>query len=372
VTWAQLTRRSATAPPDTPITYLVRDTRTNDLLGRIASHLDAHREALSRGDPPPELVLSRQEIAYARDHWEEGVRHGERRLYDLAALLSHQLLKTRNLQRVARIVAGPKEELEEAAGRRIVIEEFITRDELLETTDHGLAMAIAGRYRHRAPGTDTYEKIYPRASFLELRPLDVAEGALASRVLTRVKANGQIWNKVCNALFDIDTFVKRDKILNVRSKYVKDVFGLKVLTSSREQSYLVEGAIERMTFDPAFLIERGLSDAPTRLSRIERKDYTDPRLRKATGWEAIKNVYRWGQHVFEIQIQTEANYHLEVSHLSTTSHRTFDMQRRELRRDLEKRLPLYGPYRRLLRAIFSHRPDRERYLEELPWVRVTP
>ncbi len=372
MTWAQLTQRTATAPPDTPIAFLVKDGRTNALLARISAHLDEHREALARGAPPPELVLSREEIAYARDHWEEGVRHGERRLYDLAALLSHELLKTRNLQRVARIVAGPKEELEEPAGRRIVIEEFITRDELLETTDHGLAMEIAGRYRHRAPGSDTYEKIYPRASFLELRPLDVAQGALASRVLTRVKANGQIWNKVCNALFDVDSFVQRDKILNPRSKYVKDVFGLKVLTSSREQSYVAEDVIDRVRFDPAFLMERGLSDAPTRLSRIERKDYTDPRRRKATGWEAIKNVYRWGDHVFEIQLQTEANYHLEVSHLSTTSHRTFDMQRRELRRDLERRLPLYGPYRRLLRAIFSHRTDRELYLDELPWVRVTP
>ena len=79
-------------------------------------------------------------------------------------------------------------------------------------------------------------------------------------------------------------------------------------------------------------------------------------VKKQTGWAALKNVYRWGGQVFEVQIQTQANYWLEEWDLSRASHRTFEMQRRLLRRDLEERVAHYREFRRLLKAIFSERP----------------
>ena len=82
-------------------------------------------------------------------------------------------------------------------------------------------------------------------------------------------------------------------------------------------------------------------------SSFESKDYLSlpPEKKKKTGWEALKNVYAWRDQVFEVQIQTEANYHLETSDLSNTSHRTFDMRRQTLRQKLDEVIPHYHPER---------------------------
>ena len=110
------------------------------------------------------------------------------------------------------------------------------------------------------------------------------------------------------------------------------------------------------------------------LELIERKDYLRrDGQKKKTGWEALKNVYRWGQHYFEIQIQTEANYFAEISDLSSTSHRTFEMQRRHLRWELERLLPHYRDFRHLLRGIFDTRKQfnkLERLNVDLEWVKL--
>jgi len=372
MTWNSLSQHSAAMGPS-PIVMMTRDERTSRFLARIAKQLDLLREADANGLPAPELVLSREEMGHVRERWEAIVLGGEQRLYGLANLLVTGLLGTENVQRVARVVAGLKEEVE-TADSRIVIEEFISTEQLNRTTDYGLAAAIARRYLYRPHEEGEFASIYPRASFLEFRPLEIVDARVATRVITRVKANDAIWNKVCDALFEIDQVISRDKILNSKSKYVKDVFGIKILVIQPHDCYLVENQLDDMVFNADHVAALGLDTVPDRLELIERKDYlADGSLRKKTGWEALKNVYRWGQHTFEMQIQTEANYFAEISDLSSTSHRTFEMQRRHLRWELEKILPHYQEFRHLLRGIFDTRKQftkLERLGIDLDWVRL--
>jgi hypothetical protein len=375
MTLQSLAERSSLEMPASPLAMLVRDQRTNRLLAQVAGYLDRLRAAkatATNGDRP-KLALSLAEVNYAREQWETGVLSGEQRLYDLATLLAQVLLGTERLQRVARIVAGPKEEEESTGEARIVIEETISRERLQKTTDFGLTHAIASRYRYRRHEGGEYGKLYARASFLEMRPLQAVVGTPVTRVLTRVKANAALWNKVTDALFDVDRLVKRDKILNARSKYIKDVFGIKVLIHHKEDTYQVEDAISGVCFGAEALAHLGLPPEATQLQLIERKDYLGDEggVRKDTGWEAVKNVYQWCGHVFEIQIQTEANYALEVWDLSDTSHRTFEMQRRRLRRELEEKIPHYRAIRRLLKSLFGPDDDPER-LDGFDWVELAP
>lgn len=354
----------------------MKDERTNRLLERIASQLEALRASDSDGRAVPRFELPRSEIAYCRETWEEGVLRGEQELYDIATLLCNRLTGAQNIEHVARVVVGLKEEDESPGAKRIVIEEHLTRDNLKRYTDYSLAQRIARRYRYRESHEQPFGLLYPRASFLELWPLESREEAPATRVLTRVKSNDQIWNKVCDALFDIDSIVARDKILNSRSKYIKDVFGIKILTPRRVDSYNVHQLLGEVHFEPEELSRLGLEPRPERLSLelIEHKDYLSvaPEQKKRTGWEALKNVYRWGSELFEVQIQTEANYFLEAMHLTDTSHRTFEMQRRIMRRQIEEKVPHYGAFRRLLKSLFQRDDEALDALgTELPWLSVS-
>ena len=371
MTWTSLAQHSTAVGPS-PIAMMTKDERTSRFLSRIALQLDMLREADASGRRADELVLSREEMAYVRAQWEDIVLRGEQKLHALASLLAEGLLRTENVQRVARVVAGPKEEVETAASR-IVIEEFISPSQLAQTTDYRLAAEIARRYLYRPHGEDEFSSIYPRASFLEFRPLQLGEGSVATRVITRVKANDAIWNKVTDALFDIDGVISRDKILNTKSKYVKDVFGIKILVGQTRDCYTVESQLDEMKLTSLFPVEEH-SFNTDQLELIERKDYIrQDGQKKKTGWEALKNVYRWGQHYFEIQIQTEANYFAEISDLSSTSHRTFEMQRRHLRWELETILPHYRDFRHLMRGIFDTRKEfnkLERLNVDLDWVRL--
>ncbi|MBL8788621.1 MAG: hypothetical protein JNJ59_27240 [Deltaproteobacteria bacterium] len=355
---------------------LVRDERTNRLLASLSWHLDALRASARSGQEPPVLKLARDEIENCRDTWESAVLRGEHHLYDFAALLAQALTGSKHVQHVARVVMGRKEEEEGPGTQRIVIEETITRENLKRVTDYSLAQRIARRYRYRASHDQPFGVLYPRASFLELWPLETIEDAPATRVLTRVKTNDQIWNKVCDALFAVDTLVRRDKIVNTDSKYINDIFGVKVLTPRRADSYRVEEILAVITWTVRQLAELGVVTDPghLHLELVEHKDYlsvpTDQK--KKTGWEAIKNVYRWGAQLFEVQIQTEANYFLEALHLTDTSHRTFEMKRRQMRRELEKVVPHYADYRRLLKLLFRREDDEELHAleESLPWLEI--
>ena len=359
-----------------PLALLTTDGRVHALFALLAGQLEAMREADVRGERPPVLRLRSSDVEYARARWDDSILRGERLLYNLATLLAWRFLGTRDFQTVVRIVAGPDEGYEPES--RIVIEERLDPSTFERVSDHTLASRIAQRYQYRPHHDEPFGRLYPRASFLEFRasdPADEPNVAVATRVLTRLKVDEQIWNKVCDAFFGIDDLVQRDKILNTMSRFIKDIFGIKVLTPTPEASFEVDRALATMRFRPDELAALGVEAAAAaeELRVIERKDYLTPppSERKQTGWAAIKNVHRWAGQIFEVQIQTESNYVGEQSRLSSASHFTFQMRRRVLRHRLEEVVPYYREFRRVLKALFK--PDLLDRKAAMPaWLEVDP
>ena len=76
------------------------------------------------------------------------------------------------------------------------------------------------------------------------------------------------------------------------------------------------------------------------------------RGRKATGWEAIKSVFRWWDSMIEVQVQPLLNYHQEREYLTRESHAGFKERREALRNQIAGTIPLFGFYRDLLRWLF--------------------
>jgi hypothetical protein len=98
--------------------------------------------------------------------------------------------------------------------------------------------------------------------------------------------------------------------------------------------------------------QRPVGPATSRLEVIEVKDYMSRWGRKATGWEAIKSVFRWWDTMIEIQVQPLWNYHQEREYLTQESHAGFKSRRETLRNQIAETIPLFGFYRDLLRWLF--------------------
>jgi len=363
-----------------PLTLLTRNPRLASFIEGLRRFKEELAGARAAGRSPPDpLRLSFDEVVAAREAFDEAVRRGETRLYGLAWLLSIPLLGTDRIDLRYHLFCRPARQM---AGRRMLIVEPIDAAEIGRESDLSLASRIAARYRYDPDGKG-HQWLDALAGLVEFQPLESTQWSLALKLTTRVKAEEEIFRKLTDEIFEIDRLMARDKQLSPFSKYVKDTFGMKIIAHDKSTCYRIEERLGRMRLDPTLLSRHGLelpdfdpSHENTRwLVLMESKDYIGcaPHLKKKTGWEAIKNVYAWAGEVIEIQIQTEANYELELNHLSGTSHVTFSEKRRELRRRLAEEIPLYGDFQALLRWLVG--PFALGQEQEVPealrkWIRV--
>jgi len=166
------------------------------------------------------------------------------------------------------------------------------------------------------------------------------------RMVSRVKAEEEIWNKVTDEIFSLDALVERDKELMQYSRFVKDVFGIKFAVDSIEGCFALQKAIERISF-------RRLEDELSQeIKFIEVKDYLSIDKSKRSGWEAIKSVVEWGGKLFELQIQPLNNFLLEREATTRESHAGFKRTRESVRDEVAKKIPLFSYIRELLRWAF--------------------
>jgi len=138
-------------------------------------------------------------------------------------------------------------------------------------------------------------------------------------------------------------------------RYVKDVFGVKIVVGTPEDAYRVQDEVK--TFElPG---EAG----PQKLELIEVKDYLERPSRKQSGWSALKSVVQWGGRTFEIQVQPLSNFLHERERLTRESHSGFKATRERVRDEVAQRLPLFGFYRALLKWLLvdpsAEPPQRE-------------
>lgn len=301
-----------------------------------------------------QLELSREQIIAVRDSFRKSILDGERQLHILAHLLSSVLLDAEFELHCNVIGVLPSRD-----DRPFLIRERITKDTLFSVTDIDLGNHMLDHFRYNQDGE--WVPLTLSANFVEYLPLKRPVSGV-NRLTSRVKAEEELCNKLVDELFSVDVLLARDKHLRRYSKFIKDIFGIKIVCDSEEKCLEIHDWLESMSFSPDDLIKLDsrynlgiqILDADLQLKFLETKDYLNcpPEQMKKTGWKALKSVVVWQDSLFEIQVQPLVNYYLELDHMSGPSHRSFKMQRDLMREELAGKIPLYRFYRDLLKMLF--------------------
>lgn len=291
-----------------------------------------------------QLVFSKAALAKARAEFGAMIRRGERDLHALAGLLASEILGTYGLRSSAvGEIDGTRE--------RFTITVDVSEEDVASSTDLDLGTRILARLA--IADSRTWRRATLVSNVVEYEPTGPTP-LNVYRILTRIKAEEEIWNKVVDELFDLDAIVLRDKQLQHLSRYVKDVFGVKIVVGSEPDAYALLERLRTLAVPEARLAARGLptDDSLRHLEWVETKDYLERPSRKQSGWSAIKNVVRWAGRTFEIQVQPLSNFLHERERLTRESHASFKTTRERVRDEVAQRLPLFGFYRELLRWLF--------------------
>ena len=328
------------APEHSPLWMVVRAPALNALVVMLR---DARSE-LEAGTLGGRLTFSRAQLTMARAEFTAMIRHGEEDLHTLAALLAEDLLGPYALSCSA---IGEIEQVR----KRFTITIAVSEADLAASTDLDLGTRILSRLAIMD------ERGWLRANLVsnvvEYEPTEPTPFNIF-RILTRIKAEEEIWNKVVDELFDLDTIVLRDKQLRQFGRYVKDVFGVKIVVGTEEDALRLQKHLLELAFSTDRLTVRGRTDEVThqRLEIIETKNYLSEQSRKNSGWSALKSVARWGGRTFEIQVQPLSNFLHERERLTRESHASFKATRERIRDEVAERLPLFRFYRALLKWLF--------------------
>lgn len=303
------------------------------------------------------IELSREHMAQVRESFRQNILDGERNLHLLSHLLSSLLLENdfELHSNVIGVLPGDED-------RPFLIRERITQDMLFSVTDIDLGNHMLDNFRYRKDLE--WVPLSLSANFIEYLPVIRAPNGV-NRLTSRVKAEEELWNKVADEIFVLDELVNRDKQLRHYSKYVKDIFGIKIVCEDDAKCLAVHKELENMTvigvdweklgaLQGVGILSNGSTNGDRLMEFIETKNYLtcSPEEMKKTGWKAIKSVVQWHDRMFEIQVQPLNNYYLELDHMSGPSHSSFKLKRDQLRDQVSHLVPLYGFYRDLLKMLF--------------------
>lgn len=337
------TNRPWTADPlPSPLWLVTREPALN----RLVMYLDEMRRRISAApDAVHTLEFSRGELDEIRRAFARMIRQGEEKLHRVCELLCGTFFDSRyTLQSV---VIGEVDSTHE----RFTMSQALAPADLYSQTDLDLGNRQLQRLRFHDGGTWSRASLV--ANFVEYQPAITTVWGI-HKCISRIKAEEQIWNKVVDAIFDFDRLVQLDKQLRHLSHFVKDVFGVKIVVGDVEGARALHEALLKVEWSAEVLEQHSVPPGPStaRLELVEVKDYMARDGRKATGWEAIKSVFRWWDTMIEIQVQPLSNYHQEREFLTRESHAGFKAHREALRNQIADGVPLFGFYRNLLRWLF--------------------
>lgn len=303
-------------------------------LNELVAALQKFRHTLDESDTTERLLFSQARIAAARAEFSDMIRRGERDLHVLAGAVSRRLLGAFHMRSV---VIGEIEKTHE----RFTLSVDVSEADVVGTTDLDLGNRVLARLAIASTGGE--QRGWLRAGLVSSvveYEAQAPNDLNVYRILTRIKAEEEIWNKVADEIFDLDSIVLKDKQLRHLGRYVKDVFGIKIVVGTSDEAWAVHRSLE------------GLILEGRTLELVEVKDYLTKPSSKQTGWSAIKSVVRWGERTFEIQVQPLSNFLHERERLTKESHASFKTTRERVRDGVAARLPLFGFYRALLRWLF--------------------
>jgi hypothetical protein len=330
----------------------------NPVLHQFISYLAATKTEQETNDSNKhiKIELTREFISEVREAFRQVILDGEKHLHVLAHLLSCVLMEG-DFELHSNVIGV----LPGGGDRPFLIRERINGEKLFSSTDIDLGNRMLDEFRYNMNGE--WISLELSANFVEYIPVGRPSTGV-NRITSRVKAEEELCNKVTDELFGLDELVSRDKHLRRYSKYVKDIFGIKIVCEDDITCFQLLDKLENVSFSsldreklaPSFGLPMGLAyeSAGIGLQIIETKNYLtcEPEKLKKTGWKALKSVARWHDRLFEIQIQPLSNYYLELDHMAGPSHSSFKISRDTLRDEISKRIPLYGFYRDLLKMIF--------------------
>ncbi|MCB9652652.1 MAG: hypothetical protein H6729_00780 [Deltaproteobacteria bacterium] len=333
---------STTGPTQSPLWLLTKApavTRLVESLTRIRRQVEAMPSSEHT------LTLSKTALAEARTAFDHMILGGEAALHRLSELLSEYFFGM-GFERES-VVIGEVPTTKE----RFRLTQPLSAGEIYGHTDIDLGTRQLARIRvHDGTSLCRPELI---ANFVEYHPI-APNTFEVHRLVSRIKAEEEIWNKVVDELFNIDNLVRRDKKLQSMSRYVKDVFGLKIIVANADAARRLFDTLGSLTFEPdrlgAHTIEANEGNQTIRV--IELKDYLSDSDRKQSGWAALKCVAVWWDRLFEIQVQPLANYYRERERITQESHESFRARREMLRGEIARQVPLFGYYRDLLKWLF--------------------
>jgi ppGpp synthetase/RelA/SpoT-type nucleotidyltranferase len=304
-----------------------------------------------------EIELSRQFIRSVRESFRRHILDGEQHLHILAHLLASILLEGEFElhSNVIGVLPGDDE-------RPFHIRERIKRETLFSVMDIDLGNQMLDNFRYHKDRS--WVPLQLSANFVEYIPKGRPQTGV-NRLTSRVKAEEEIWNKVTDEIFHVDELISRDKHLRQYSKYVKDIFGVKIICDDDYSCIKVHEQLKKFTSAPNWQQMEKLDEflppamtaqpSPEALEFLETKDYLNCSASemKQTGWRALKSVVRWHDRLFEIQVQPLGNYYMELDHMAGPSHRSFKLSRDSMRTEIAQRIPLFGFYQNLLRMLFK-------------------
>ena len=341
-------------PAGSPLFMAVHDPALHQFIAYLAE-----KKAQQEAHPGEHLriELQRAFITRVRESFRQSILDGELRLHLMSHLLSGRLLEGEFElhSNVIGILPGGEK-------RPFLIRERIDRENLFSHTDLDLGNQMLAKFRYRTNGT--WHPLVLSANFVEYLPLGRPETGV-NRITSRVKAEEDLWNKVTDEIFGLDQLLQRDKHLRQYSKYIKDIFGLKIVCESDDACLQVHESLARIRRGQCdwSVVEHAMQQGNLRtaeegdrllLEFVETKNYLtcDTSQMKKTGWRALKSVVRWQDQLLEIQVQPLWNYYQELDHMAGPSHHSFKLLRDSVREEIAGKVPLYGFYRDLLKMLF--------------------
>jgi ppGpp synthetase/RelA/SpoT-type nucleotidyltranferase len=315
------------------------------LLNDLVAYLGHFKEQIERApECHHEMTFSRAQLKKSRAAFDRMIRKGEEGLHRLCELFCDSFVGGYQLQSV---VFGETPTTSE----RFTLTQILSRQDLYSTID----LDLGNRQLRKLKYFDGSAWVSPAlvANMVEYQPTQPNSHGV-HKIISRIKAEEELWNKVVDEIFHLDSLVTRDKELRHLSYYVKDIFGIKIVVGTPEEVVRLHHELEKLEFDPTQLlaVDEQCTAQVSRLKFLETKDYLR-NSEKNSGWEAMKSVVQWGGKMFEIQVQPLGNFWREREHLTRESHAGFKSRREEIRSQVAQRIPLFRFYQSLLRWLIQ-------------------
>jgi len=259
------------------------------------------------------MVVSVSQIGEARDELALLSLKEEKGLHLLAGLLCHRYLGDQ-VSIEAQVYLKNGADNDEDNSR--VFTERLSRCELFTRSDLEIAESISGK-----------TAALLGASIIEYRSTDSEPGDMVYAVRTRLKAWGNLIDKVAERMFE--------------GNPITDLSGIAIIVDSEDDVRRVYEQLSRLRWSDAELKHVGLEPSDP-IRRFEIFKTSDKLGFEHVNWRGIKVAGFWGEQCIEIQIKTLDFLRREQANNTPESHSSYRRDRENRREENARSDPMYN------------------------------